>query len=295
MLFKHPISLLTVIRLNPLKVSVTWLMVLAENVMLILLPLFIGYAIDGVLNQSFQPLMMLALILIVLVIISVIRRFYDTRVYGAIRVKLSNLVERNLRGLSISTKDARLTMSRELVDFLEDDLPSLMTAVVQLVATVIILSTFHFSLALCMLSAGISMLVIYGVFHRTFTRLNGKFNDQVEQQVKLLSGARLSALRSHFERLKLCEIKLSDTEAVVYGLIFIVLFGAVIGNLWMVSQLIDPTAGQVFSIVTYSLEFVETAVMLPITLQTFSRLTEISQRLNHTSIQQVTKEMPYEI
>ncbi|MCZ8485226.1 ABC transporter six-transmembrane domain-containing protein [Vibrio lentus] len=28
------------------------------------------------------------------------------------------------------------------------------------------------------------------------------------------------------ERLKQCEIKLSDTEAVVYGLIFIVLFGA---------------------------------------------------------------------
>ena len=71
MLFKYPISLLTIIRLNPLKVAATWLMVLAENVMLILLPLFIGYAIDGVLNQSFQPLMMLALILFVLVIISV--------------------------------------------------------------------------------------------------------------------------------------------------------------------------------------------------------------------------------
>ena len=113
--------------------------------------------------------------------------------------------------------------------------------------------------------------------------------------MKLLSGVRLSALRWHFERLKQCEIKLSDTEAVVYGLIFIVLFGAVIGNLWMVSQLIEPTAGQVFSIVTYSLEFVETAVMLPITLQTLSRLTEISQRLNHTSIQQVTKEIPHEI
>ena len=61
------------------------------------------------------------------------------------------------------------------------------------------------------------------------------------------------------------------------------------------SQLIEPTAGQVFSIVTYSLEFVETAVMLPITLQTLSRLTEISQRLNQTYTQQVTKEIPHEI
>lgn len=268
-------------------------MVLAENVMLVLLPLFIGYAIDGVLNQHFHPLLLLALLLLVLVLISVARRFYDTRVYGSIRVKLANLVERNLRDLPISTKDARLTMSRELVDFLEKDFPSLLTAVVQLVATLVILSTFHVSLALCMLFSGLLMLVIYGAFHRTFTQLNGQFNDQVEQQVKLLSGVRLSALRGHFERLKQCEIKLSDTEAVVYGLIFMTLFGAVIANLWMVSLLVEPTAGQVFSIVTYSLEFVETAVMLPITLQTLSRLTEISQRLNYSAPPQ--KEMADEI
>ncbi|MBE3667464.1 ABC transporter permease [Vibrio navarrensis] len=293
MSLKHPISLRTVIRFHPLKVAVTWLMVLAENVMLVLLPLFIGYAIDGVLNQHYHPLMLLALLLLVLVLISVARRFYDTRVYGSIRVKLANLVERNLRDLPISAKDARLTMSRELVDFLEKDLPSLLTAVVQLVATLVILSTFHVSLALCMLFSGLLMLVIYGAFHRTFTQLNGQFNDQVEQQVKLLSGVRLSALRGHFERLKQCEIKLSDTEAVVYGLIFMTLFGAVIVNLWMVSLLVEPSAGQVFSIVTYSLEFVETAVMLPITLQTLSRLTEISQRLNYSALPQ--KEMPYEI
>nr|WP_242507196.1 ABC transporter six-transmembrane domain-containing protein [Vibrio vulnificus] len=28
------------------------------------------------------------------------------------------------------------------------------------------------------------MLVIYGAFHRTFTQLNGQFNDQVELQVR---------------------------------------------------------------------------------------------------------------
>lgn len=54
-------------------------------------------------------------------------------------------------------------------------------------------------------------------------------------------------------------------------------------------------AGQVFSIVTYSLEFVETAVLLPITLQTLSRLGEISQRLNQKTKQQVMKEKPYEV
>ena len=295
MSLKQPISLITIIQLNLWKVLLTWLMVLVENVMLILLPLFIGFAIDGVLEQDLQPLLMLALCLFALVIVSVVRRFYDTRVYGAIRVKLANLVERNLRGLELSAKDARLTMSRELVDFLEEDLPSLMTAVVQLIATVVILATFDQTLALSMLGAGIGMLIIYGLFHRTFTRLNGEFNDQVEQQVSLLGAAKLSAIRRHFERLKRCEVKLSDTEAIVYGLIFALLFSAVLGNLWLVSYMDSPTPGQVFSIVTYSLEFVETAVLLPITLQTLSRLGEISQRLNQKNNRQVIKEKPYEV
>ena len=295
MSLKQPISLITIIQLNLWKVLLTWLMVLVENVMLILLPLFIGFAIDGVLEQDLQPLLMLALCLFALVIVSVVRRFYDTRVYGAIRVKLANLVERNLRGLELSAKDARLTMSRELVDFLEEDLPSLMTAVVQLIATVVILATFDQTLALSMLGAGVGMLIIYGLFHRTFTRLNGAFNDQIEQQVSLLGAAKLSAIRRHFEWLKRCEVKLSDTEAIVYGLIFALLFSAVLGNLWLVSHMDSPTPGQVFSIVTYSLEFVETAVLLPITLQTLSRLGEISQRLNQKNNRQVIKEKPYEV
>lgn len=292
MLFNQPITLRAVVQLNQAKVIVTWLMVLIENLFMILLPLFIGYAIDGVLKQNLQPLAWFAALLLFLVVISVARRFYDTRVYGDIRVKLANRVERNLRQSSVSIKDARLTMSRELVDFLEQDLPSLITAVVQLVATVVILATFHFKLALCVLVAGLIMLLLYTLFHQHFTRLNGVLNDQLEQQVHVLAAQPLSVIRRHFECLKRCEIRLSDTEALVYGLIFTVLFSAVLANLWLVSLLDSPSVGKVFSIVTYSLEFVESAVMLPITLQTLSRLSEISQRLN---AQPAIEESSYEI
>lgn len=294
MLFNQPITLRSVIKFSPLKILCTWLIVLVENVFMILLPLFIGYAIDGVLEQDMRPLALFALVLFMLVIVSVARRYYDTRVYGAIRVRLAHVVERSLRRASVSIKDARLTMSRELVDFLEDDLPSLITAIVQLMATVIILASFHIKLALIVLAAGLGMLLIYAFFHQTFTRLNGVMNDQFEQQVHVLDGQPFSAIRAHFERLKRCEIKLSDTEALVYGLIFLVLFSAVLANLWMVSTLNAPSVGQVFAIVTYSLEFVETAVMLPITLQTLSRLAEISQRLNQPATHTIIEENIHE-
>ena len=282
---KHSIGLRFVVGFAPIKVMFTWLLVLVENVFMILLPLFIGFVIDGLLEQNLQPLWMFAVTLLMLVMVSVARRFYDTRVYGGIRVKLAKWVERGLRDSSVSVRNARLSMSRELVDFLEQDLPSLIAAIVQLCATVFILATFHIQLALCVVASGAVMLLIYAMSHQTFTLLNKALNDQLEKQVTILGSQSFVAIRTHFNQLKGCEIKLSDTEALMYGLIFIVLFTAVLVNLWIVSLLDTLSVGQVFSIVSYSLEFVETAVMLPVTLQILSRLMEISQRLNHSDTQ----------
>ncbi|MCE2597393.1 ABC transporter six-transmembrane domain-containing protein [Motilimonas cestriensis] len=70
----------------------------------------------------------------------VARRIYDTRAFGKIRVNLGLSVAQKLAHLPISTRNARLDMSRELVDFLENDIPPLMTAIIQLVAALVILT-----------------------------------------------------------------------------------------------------------------------------------------------------------
>ena len=44
--------------------------------------------------------------------------------------------------------------------------------------------------------------------------------------------------------------------------------------------IMEITAGRIFSIVTYSWEFVESALVLPLTLQSWSRLAEIINRTN---------------
>ena len=46
--------------------------------------------------------------------------------------------------------------------------------------------------------------------------------------------------------------------------------------------IMEITAGRVFSIVTYSREFVESTLVLPLTLQSWSRLAEIIDRINKT-------------
>ncbi|WP_430929838.1 ABC transporter six-transmembrane domain-containing protein [Pseudoalteromonas rubra] len=56
----NSISFGAIIRTSPVKILLTWTMVILENILLILLPLFIGYAIDGVLEQSLTPLIWFA-------------------------------------------------------------------------------------------------------------------------------------------------------------------------------------------------------------------------------------------
>lgn len=271
----------SILKQHKTEVTITWLMVALENMLMVLLPLFIGFTIDSLLNGELTDLFLLAALLTLLIVVSVIRRFYDTRVYGAIRVEVGEAVDNQMRHHQVSTRNARLDMSRELVDFLENDIPPLLTAVIQLIASIIILAVFHIKLGISAVIAGVIMLIVYARFHDYFIRLNRSLNNRIEHQVTVLSRVPFRSVRRHLERIKRREIMISDAEAVVYGLIFLVLFGFVIINLSITTLLSDPTAGHIFSIVTYSLEFVEAAILLPITLQTLSRLTEISQRLNN--------------
>ena len=87
-------------------------------------------------------------------------------------------------------------------------------------------------------------------------------------------------IHAYLQKINRREIKLSDTEAIVFGLIFLLLFTFVLFNLWLATHSLTLTPGSIFTIVSYSLEFLDAAILLPITLQTWSRLSEIIQRLN---------------
>jgi len=279
-MWPYHIDLTAIIKMFRWQIIITWLLVLVENALLALIPLFIGLSIDGLLASDIQSLQLLALVLVSITIISVVRRLYDTRAYGQIRVELAREIDIRLSHLPVSIRNARLEMSRELVDFLEEDLPPLFTACIQIIVSIIILYGFSQSLAL---SAGIStilMLLIYSLFHHRFTWLNSAFNEQKEKQIHILHNRNPRQLLTHLRRLCQREIQLSDTEAILYGVIFLLQFAFIITNLCLAASLPIITPGSIFSIISYSWEFVEAAIMLPIALQTLSRLHEITTRIN---------------
>ncbi|MCG8368934.1 MAG: ABC transporter six-transmembrane domain-containing protein [Proteobacteria bacterium] len=261
----------------------TWLLLLLENTLLALIPLFIGRAIDALLGSEAGALWEIAAVMTALIAVASARRAYDTRCYGTMRVRLGAEVVRRIGDRPVSQVNARLDMSREMVDFLEGHVPELLTAVVQVVVSMAILWTFDRRLGLSALLVVAGVAVVYALFHRRFYRLNGDLNAQVEQQVAVIEQRQTASLLAHLKRLRRCEIRLSDTEVFLYGGIFVGMFAFVLANLWFASTLPAVSAGTIFAILSYSWELVGSGITLPIVLQQWSRLSEIRERLNEAT------------
>ena len=280
MLDGRRLSLTTLLRVFWLKIGTTWLLTLLETALLALLPLLMGLAIDGLIGDDWQSFQWLLAALASLLTIGVARRAYDTRAYGTMRVELGIATVCNKQELPLSAQDARLDMCRELVDFLEGEAPLLLTAIVHSVAAITVLLAFDFMLAMAAAGASAASVMIYATFGRRFFDLNSALNEQSEQQVSVLEGGNRDLLRHHLAQLRQHRVKLSDLEALVYGMIFSVLLTMLAFNLWFATTQTAASAGEVFAIVAYSYEFIESAVALPIVLQSMTRVSEITQRIN---------------
>jgi len=270
------------------RIGVTWLLVLLETIGLALIPLAMGISIDGLLSDNPSDLLWLGGLLVTLTIASVARRIYDTRIYGAIKVKLGTVLNAQQSALEISQKSARLDMGRELVDFLEEELPILISALVQITITLVVLAVYDFRLSIAAIVMTATILLIYSLFHKTLYHCNTGLNNRIEQQVSTISTGKPRQLLAHLLGLKKWEVRLSDREAILYGCVFLVVTIFIIYNLLISAMLDQSTAGRLFTILSYSWDYVEAVIALPATLMIFTRIKEITQRL-------AVKSTPFEV
>ncbi len=280
MLSNKKLTLQEILKSFKLKIGVTWILVALENVLLALIPLLIGLAIDDLLAGQFNALTSLGVVMVVLTIVAVLRRIYDTRAYGSIRVELGKEVCERHADLEVSARNARLDMSRELVDFLEQQVPEVLTGVIQIIVALVVLALFHVYLAVSAFLVTLAMIILYSFFHGRFYRLNAALNGQMEQQVGLLGGGNPLNIFNHLKLLRKWEVKISDSEAILYGVIFLMVVVFILYNLWFGTSLPAITTGTIYSIISYSWSYVEAAIVLPWTLQSLTRLHEITERIN---------------
>ena len=257
-------------------------LVLLEAAGWTLFPLVIGRAIDSVLADSVRGLYEFAALGIGVMGLGIARRFVDSRAYGRVFRRLGEeLVVQDSAG-GASTKAARLGMLQEFVEFFENQVPGLITGIIGLGGTLIILFALNRPVFFGCLAVTAVSAVIHALTGKLTTRYNQGLNDERERQVDAVESGDPARVGVHLRALMRWNIKLSDLEAINFGVVWLFLMGLLVFSIGSAAQQ-TLEYGTVFAVVMYVFQFTDSVIVLPLYYQQWLRLREIAGRLGAIS------------
>ncbi len=262
-----------------IKFGITLVLILVEAALAILFPLFIGYAIDDAINGSYKGAIYLGILGLAALFVGVGRRVFDSRFYAQLYQSIgSNAISKMDANVS-SKKSARLGMIRELVEFLENSLPELISAAIGLIGVISIIFTLSIHVFYGSIIVTIIVFMVYRITSSRTIKLNKASNDEFEKQVDVISKNDEHVLNNHLKNMMKWNIKLSDLEAMNFSISWIVLMAFLV--LSIVISVHDGIVkyGALFSLIMYVFQYMENVINLPLFYQNWLRLQEIKHRL----------------
>jgi len=258
------------------------LLVILELVTGLLFPLFMGIAINDLIDGHYHGIVMLIILTIASLTIGILRRFYDSRVYGKIYRKMaSDLVqEEQEAGSNVSTISARVNLLTEIVEFFENNFPEIVNNFLGLIGVVIIIMTLSFNISILCFGVTLFIIIVYGLSSKKHYVLNKRYNNLLETQVTKLQTKEPKVIDQYFKNIMDTNIKLSDLETLNYGAILTVALSVFIYSIYVATSGDNITYGAVFALLMYVYEFIERVTTLPLYYQNYIRLKEISSRLS---------------
>jgi ABC-type multidrug transport system fused ATPase/permease subunit len=260
----------------------TYVLFSLEMLGALLRPYFLGEAINGLMKGSYQGLIILSGVHLAWLVIGTLRHRYDTRTYSAIYTSLvTRFLSRRIDQSEVSKLSAHSTLAREFVDFLEFDLVYVIEAAYNLVGSLVLLYFYDRSVVLLCMAILLPVVGISYIYGKRMKRLNRLKNDELEQQVDIISSGDKKAIFTHFNNLRHWQVRISDQEAWNFGIMELMVM-VVIGISLLITNTVSGTtilAGNLIGIYTYILKFVSGLDTIPYTVQRLTSLNDITRRI----------------
>ncbi|MFD2566892.1 ABC transporter six-transmembrane domain-containing protein [Pseudotenacibaculum haliotis] len=269
----------TILKQYKIRLGFTLFLLLIEAATALLFPLFIGYAIDGAINEDYSGVTQLGVLSLIALVIGVGRRVLDSRFYAKIYQNIGLKVISNMQDDLSSVKTARLSMIREFVEFLENSLPELISNIIGLAGVIVIIASLNLSVFYGSLLVTLVVFLIYWITSKRTMRLNKSSNDEWEKQVDIIATNDKQQLRVHLKEMMKWNIKLSDLEALNFSISWIALFLFLIASIVIAVGDGITAYGALFALVMYVFQYMENVMNLPLFYQNWLRLKEIKERL----------------
>ena len=259
------ISLKSLVARFWLKVSLTFSLVVIESLLGILYPLFIGFAINDLIADSYDGVLKLMGLGCLSLVIGSARRLYDTRAYAKISCLIfpELIAAEKARGHSVSKVSARSGLLAEFVDFLENSLPEIVGVTVSLIGILVIVSTLNINVFVACLLLLLLVFIIFFLSGRFNYRLNSHFNNQLEQEVRVIQEDKKPEIIKHYALLMRWKVKLSDLETVNYFVLWVGIIALFVYTPVAVIESGVKDYGLVMAVFMYVIDFIDRDSCLP--------------------------------
>ena len=251
-----------------------------ENGLDLAQPWLFGLTISALLRGELLPLAAFAGFCVMRTAIGVWRHMYDTRTFMSVYGALATQLVVGQRGQKVpATKiAARVTLSREITDFLERDVPVSFATLYSVVGAVMMLAVFDPFLAPIAVALGIAGCALNLRLSRRTTELNGQLNDVYEHEVDVVAAGTPRETAEHYARIARCQVRISDWHALAFSATQGVVVTLLIIALLRVPAWDSDAIGEVFAVFRYVTMFTSGLGSVPRIVSRVARLRDIRRR-----------------
>lgn len=272
-----------IIKTYKTKLVITYSLFSIEMFGALLRPFFLGLAINDLLKGSYLGLIYLSVCHLTWLVVGTIRHMYDTRTYSAIYTSLvTSFLHRKLATTNASKLSAHSTLSREIVDFLETDFPYIIEAIYNILGSLILLCFYEKTVVVICFIILFPVFVLSFFYGKKMRCLTQHKNDQLENEVNIISNGNKDSINNHYKLLRKWQIKISDKEAWNFGIMEILVLIIISASLLVSTNFLGTSvlAGTMIGMYNYLLRFVSGLDTIPYIVQRYSSIKDIANRID---------------
>ena len=259
----------------------TFSLVGLENLLMLIYPVFGGWAINAVIEGNVWQAMLYGLVVLLMWLVGATRRVADTRTFTRIYTEIAVpvVLEQRQREVPHSAVTARVALSREFVSFFEEHLPIAATSLVSIFGACIMLLGLEFWVGV--LAVGILTLFLWLLprFAAISENLYFRLNNCLERDNHFIQKGNERQLYQHYGLVARLRVLISNREASGYlciGVAMSILFGFAFVHMTLKGF---GNAGHIYSVSTYLWMFAMSLDDVPRLVEQYSNLKNIGQRV----------------
>ena len=263
------------------KLITTFSLVGLDNLLLLVYPVFGGWAINAVMEGNVWQAMLYGVVVLLMWIIGAARRIADTRTFTKIYTEIAvpGVLEQRKQEVPHSAITARVTLSREFVSFFEEHLPIAATSLVSIFGACMMLLILEFWVGVLAVAILALFLWLLPHFAAISENLYFRLNNRLERDNHLIRDGNAHQLYRHYGWVAKLRVLISNREALGYlsiGMAMSVLFGFAFIHMTLKGY---GSAGHIYSVSTYLWMFAMSLDDVPRLVEQYSNLKDIGQRV----------------